>query len=734
MAVIGDNGTRTIRFGIFELDLHAAELRRNGFRVKLQEQPFQILTLLLDRSGEVVTREELQKKLWPADTFVDFDHSLNAAIRRLRDALGDSAENPRFVETVARRGYRFLIPVNGAPTAAPAVPIPVPESRQFDTTKVRPKKWLIFVAAALLLAGVTAGLFVSRPSAHPLQFKQRRLTANPEDDLVAGAAISPDGKYLAFSDSTGFYLREIDGGETHPLSVSKVISAVPAAWYPDGTHLIAKGVEGPQSAPSLWEISIVGGSARKLIDNAMSPALSPDGSQILFVRSPSTGQEIWVMQVDGEKPTRLVAANHAMFVTPAWSPDGRKIVYVTGHYEPKHWQTRLWIEIFDCATGHKETILPATDLRSGLAWTSDDQLIYAVSEPPPNQADSNLWAVQLNRSGHVVGAPARLTVSDGDVAAITASLDGKRIAYTKHSLQPDVYVAELNPAGTRLNTHQRLTLDERNDFPFAWTRDSKTVLFTSDRDGVYHIYKQAIDLSVPERIARGDEQAMGAARLTPDGLTVLYVIWPKVGESPAPGGLMRVPLAGGPPEVLIKQNGIGNVQCTSLPAAFCLYDLRSTDQMSFFRFDPVTGASQELPQLKIQGEPSYGYNWSLSPDGKTLATSKRESWTMGDYSSMRAPTINYVSMADGSRRTVTVPAWAGINSVDWAVDGRGVWAPAYTNTGTWALLKVDLQGRTTTVLEDTKMTIGWAIPAPDGKHLALWKAGGSSNVWMLERY
>src|SRR5215469_318826 len=102
------NGLPVIRFGIFEVDLRAGELRRNGSRVKLQEQPFQILVALLDRHGEVVTRDELQKKLWPADTFVDFDHSLNAAIRRLREALGDSAENPRFVETVARRGYRFI--------------------------------------------------------------------------------------------------------------------------------------------------------------------------------------------------------------------------------------------------------------------------------------------------------------------------------------------------------------------------------------------------------------------------------------------------------------------------------------------------------------------------------------------------------------------------------------------------------------------------------------------------
>src|ERR1700751_4384627 len=105
----------TRRFGVFELDLRAGELRRNGIKVKLQEQPFQVLAELIKRPGQVVTREELRNRLWSADTYVDFDHGLNAAIRRLRDALGDSAENPAFVETVARRGYRFLAPVTGIP-------------------------------------------------------------------------------------------------------------------------------------------------------------------------------------------------------------------------------------------------------------------------------------------------------------------------------------------------------------------------------------------------------------------------------------------------------------------------------------------------------------------------------------------------------------------------------------------------------------------------------------------
>src|SRR6202790_4618338 len=108
---------RLLRFGVFEVDLTAGELRKNGARIRLQEQPFQVLTALLQNAGQVVTRDELREKIWPADTFVDFDHSLNTAVNKIRESLGDSASNPRFVETLARRGYRFIASVDSVATA-----------------------------------------------------------------------------------------------------------------------------------------------------------------------------------------------------------------------------------------------------------------------------------------------------------------------------------------------------------------------------------------------------------------------------------------------------------------------------------------------------------------------------------------------------------------------------------------------------------------------------------------
>ena len=148
-----------LRFGVFELDLRAGELRKHGLRVRLQEQPFRVLAMLLEHSGEVVTREELQKKLWPADTFVDFDHGLNKAINKIRDALGDSAESPRFVETVARRGYRFLAEVKVSDAAL--VRNPELATQGDPATKVQERPDLLGQRAALTRLPPSVGWKIS---------------------------------------------------------------------------------------------------------------------------------------------------------------------------------------------------------------------------------------------------------------------------------------------------------------------------------------------------------------------------------------------------------------------------------------------------------------------------------------------------------------------------------------------------------------------------------------------
>ena len=183
-----------VRFGPFEADLAAGELRKHGVKLKLVGHPLEILAVLLERAGEAVTREELRARLWPSDTFVDFDHGLNASVNKLRSALGDSADNPRYVETLLGRGYRFIAPVDGssAPNVAstatgPARPIPF-------FLRFRVGALALFLISTATLAGVLWRHSSRRPG-----IIERKLTANSPESSVSSAAVSPDGKYLAFT-------------------------------------------------------------------------------------------------------------------------------------------------------------------------------------------------------------------------------------------------------------------------------------------------------------------------------------------------------------------------------------------------------------------------------------------------------------------------------------------------------------------------------------------------------
>src|SRR6185369_6736852 len=221
------------RFGTFEVNVQTGEMRHGGQKVKLQEQPFQVLVALLERRGEVVTREDLRNKLWPQDTFVDFDHSLNAAIKRLRDALGESADAPVFIETLARRGYRFIAPVNGSCASGVIEIIPAPKQSQsfFRTHRIA-----IACLAAILVAALvwTAWRLPSRRT----DIIEHKLTSNSSESGVTGAGFSPDGKYLAYSDNTGIYLKQLRTGETHPVPLPPDFSARVDDWFPDGSHLL----------------------------------------------------------------------------------------------------------------------------------------------------------------------------------------------------------------------------------------------------------------------------------------------------------------------------------------------------------------------------------------------------------------------------------------------------------------------------------------------------------------
>src|SRR5215813_9940652 len=267
---------RIIRFGMFEIDLRSAELRRNGLKVRLQEQPFQVLIMLLERPGELVTREELRSRLWSADTFVDFDHSLNAAIKRLRDALGESAEAPVFIETLARRGYRFIAPVDGgsAPSTvglADAFEPNKPHSRR----RVRP--WMLAIAS-LVTAAAMILLFVSREEVRAPKTQPRLAPLTTYTGREYEPALAPDGNRVAFAwsgpdESIGriasIYVKQI--GEERALRLTSIPGAIDFGpdWSPDGAYIVFGRFPAPTAPPGtveegIYMVPAMGGAERRL--------------------------------------------------------------------------------------------------------------------------------------------------------------------------------------------------------------------------------------------------------------------------------------------------------------------------------------------------------------------------------------------------------------------------------------------------------------------------------------
>jgi Tol biopolymer transport system component/DNA-binding winged helix-turn-helix (wHTH) protein len=718
----GNPPSPTHRFGVFEVDLRAGELRRSGMKVKLQDQPLQVLAQLLEHPGEVVTRDDLKGRLWPADTFVDFDHSLNAAIRRLRDALGDSAENPTFVETVARRGYRFLAPVSTVPgngnraAARQVVAIRTPNHRAL---------WIAAAVAAVILIslGISVGFHLSKHLSATNRVTQ--LTANPVDDPVRAAAISPDGRYLGFSDLHGFYLRQIGTAETHLITLPESMMAHAITWFPDSVHMIV-ALAGESRSSSLWELSALGGSLRKLLDNGYAPAISPDGKSIAYFAGQMLHQRVWVADISGEQQRELAGGDGDMFGTIAWSPDGTRLAYTTAPFTYGY-GAEGEIAVVDLRTNTADkapaptVLFSLAGLGAPLAWAPDGRLLYTLEEPRPRQLDTNLWAVPLDRQARPAGPPVRLTNDPGSVISANVSGAANRIIYVKGVPQPDVYIARLQRSGA-LETPQRLTLDDHQDMPYDWTIDNKQVIFMSDRAGTFDIYKQAIDQTVPELLVSGREQSE-VPRLSPDGSQIIYTVYPTWGDPKYEVPLMRVALAGGAPHEILKATWISNHQCARAPASVCLYSSVHDHDLTFFAFDPFRG--QGAPLFQIKDELPQLYNWCLSPDGSTLAISKGK-WGNEE------PRIRLVSLSGGPERWIAVHGWPGIASLDWAADGKGLWA-ATSGDNENALLHIDLEGNVRAVWHPKDVRVGWAIPSRDGKYLALHVRSSSANVWMIDR-
>jgi Tol biopolymer transport system component/DNA-binding winged helix-turn-helix (wHTH) protein len=741
-----------VRFGAYEVDPHAGELRRNGVKVKLQDQPFQVLTMLLERPGEVISREELQRRLWPADTFVDFDHSLNAAIKRLRDALRDSADNPRFVETLARRGYRFVAPVAGTvPNGGKAEVISRPGPGYIA-------RWVVGTLVIVVVCMVV-GWHVGRSTFATPALRERRLTANSPDLPVYNAAISPNGKFLAYSDPRGVFLRALDTEESHPLSVPEGFRVHGLSWLPDGAHLLVTAVNGPMERPSLWNVSVWGGPPRKIAEGSGSGSVSPDGKTIALLRSNRLSQtDLYLTNAEGNDERKVAEISGYVFAAPAWSPDGLRLAYPKAIFWQGYSDEKVELESFELKSGKTKTILSDYRLEEGVAWTRDGRLLFSLSEEPPNQVESNVWALHIDgRTGEPVGKAERITSGPDAKPLESVSTDGKRMAFIRTNIVPTVYITEVNQRTKQIGPLQRLTLDELQNRPYEWTPDGKAVLYVSNRDGGFHIFRQDIDSTTPEQVV-GAPYSTNILRLNPEGTEIFFTNESPATESKDDRGhaqtqaavktdgknqtesetghefrsrmmrMMHVPLSGGTPQVLFQEPGINNFQCARAPSQACLFSRFVKGAMVFFKFDPVSGATKEWIRVSDASPEWEGYNWTLSPDGTVVALSK------GKMHVSTGADIRLVPLEGGAERVLHVTEWAGLSTIDWAADGKSLWASARLRGETRTLVNIDLQGRTKSVLEEKTPHVGWAIPSRDGKRLAILEAAGDSNVWLMEGF
>ena len=342
-----------VRFGVFEADLRAGELRKHGVRIHLQRQPFKILAALIERPGELVTREDLRQLIWGPETMVDFDHSLGTAINRLREALNDSADTPLFIETLAKRGFRFIAPVEpiGMPAApTPSVPDPVLVSAitpiaSIPSVPVRRRRALISFAA---IAGIVIAVWLLffPASVPPAVVRFNQITSDypiypGQIDIDRFPGVATDGVRVYFSDyqngRVGLAYVLIGGGEVHRFVTPPEISRPSVADLSrDGAELLIRSMMWSETEQPLWIAPSTGGSARRLFDVlAHDAAWTPDRRAVLY----ASGQGLYLIERASGKLRKLAALSGRAYWM-RYRPDGSTIRFTV--LDPKTRNTSLW--------------------------------------------------------------------------------------------------------------------------------------------------------------------------------------------------------------------------------------------------------------------------------------------------------------------------------------------------------------------------------------------------------
>jgi serine/threonine protein kinase len=616
-------------------------------------------------------------------------------------------------------------------------------SRLKPETTILHGRWPLVIVSVFVVLVITFAIFgfTNRhsPSSSLPELKLRQLTSNSSENPIRSGTISPDGKYLAYGDLRGIHIKAIETGATQDISRPEALTGgtvdwAVGQWFPDGTRFLANWTPpperySPEQRPSAWTVSMLGGAPQKLRDDAFASSISPDGSLVAFTTNRS--HEIWLMGPNGEEARKLFETDGSKTMDqPQWTSNGRRLGYLTID------KSEIAVETRDLQGGPPIKALPkAGESLMDYFWLPDGRMIYVVTEWTSNEYACNSWEMRIdNHTGRVIEKPRRITNWTGfclGFGSLTA--DGKRLTFLEWAAQFSVYVAKLEANGTRISTPRRLTLTRNKTYPSAWTADSKAVVF-SNRLGNEHwgIYKQFLDKDTAEPIITAlpgpsaylDANDVTLPRTSADGTSVLYTIREKESASSIPTKLMRVPVEGGPAELVTTGNFYGPPSCATPPATLCAIAEQSQDrkQLIFTALDSLNGRGQELTRFDIN--PNGYYVWSLSPDGARIAVLNKQ-----------AGPIYVLSLVGKTPREVRVKGWPSLDSVTWAANGAGFFVSSPVQQGS-VLLHADMRGNSQVLWkkEGVPGTLQYAIPSPDGRHLAISNWTVEGNIWMMENF
>lgn len=591
--------------------------------------------------------------------------------------------------------------------------------------------WVAAAITAIAISGVFVYAFSDKffPTREP-QFLQ--LTRQVNENRVTTAAISPDGKTLLFATIGGpVYRRRMSDGLSQPLDSLKGLRVDRMVWFDDGSKVLINGsLAGAldKDEPGIWVMPAEGGRPERVASAAKNGVPSPDGSRIAFI-SPDGSLLSVASMAGGERRQIRSGGETTSFTSLFWSPDGRRISFQQVEYVPpanvdsgpksflfehpyQNSYESVDVDSGEVASSAKDFIMEsACGLRDGrvlfLRNTTEQLFTY------------HLWYLRTDpKNGKILENPRQYTHEDYNLKEISTSADGQAVVAVRGvNSHPNVYVADLPPARqyARFTRIRRLTFTDVDEYPHAWTPDSRSVIFESFRNGNFDLFRQEIDENDAHPLVISNDPKV-LADVSPDGRWILY----SQQEQKARWTLMRIPLDGGPAETILPDVGVqGEYNCAPHAAGRCVLRTVENGQFLFWELHPVHGKGREL--ARTGRAPAVVGDWDISPDGSQIAIPNH------DPRDARIRLVPLDARGGTAERTVTIKALKNLSGVVWAADGRGWYVSARGGNRNY-LLYVDLEGRVLTNLIES-MSPTFAVPSPDGRHVAFADWTVSANVW-----